>query len=101
MKILCFGDSNTWGFISGTDHERHTNRWTKLLKQNLGDNFEIIEEGLNSRTFATDYIDKIGRNGFSYFVPCIYSHDKIDIVILMLGTNDLKTNFNYSPKTAL
>lgn len=98
MRILCFGDSNTWGFIPGSNHLRFSERWTKKLKQYLGNDFEIIEEGLCSRTFCTDYVDKIGRNGFSYFVPCVYSHDKLDCIVLMLGTNDLKNTFGYSPK---
>ncbi len=101
MRILCFGDSNTWGYISGTDHERYdeNTRWTRLLSKQLGSKYEIIEEGLNSRTFESDYPpenDRPGRNGFEYFVPCLYSQDKIDIVVLMLGTNDLKTFFNLS-----
>ena len=56
IRILCYGDSNTWGYISGSNHLRYENneRWTRLLAQKLGDNFEIIEEGLNSRTLISN-----------------------------------------------
>lgn len=99
-RILCYGDSNTWGYISGSDHLRYNEneRWTKLLQKELGQNFEVIEEGLNSRTLCStdDRPGKEGRNGFEYFKPCMDSHDKIDFIIIMLGTNELKNTFNNS-----
>ena len=99
-RILCYGDSNTWGYISGTDHLRYgsNERWTKLLQQKLGPNFEVIEEGLNSRTLCSDdnRPGKEGRNGFTYLKPCMDSHDKIDYIVIMLGTNELKCGFNNS-----
>lgn len=101
-RILCYGDSNTWGYISGSDHQRYNEnqRWTKLLQKILGEEFEIIEEGLNSRTLFSDdkRVGKEGRNGFTYLNPCLDSHDKIDGIILMLGTNELKSTFNNTPK---
>ena len=72
MKILCYGDSNTWGYISGTDHQRYgeNERWTRLLGDLLGNEFEIIEEGLNSRTLISNDTrsGKEGRNGFDYLL---------------------------------
>lgn len=100
-RVLCYGDSNTWGYISGSDHQRYLDeRWTRILKSMLGNDFEIIEEGLNSRTLFTidDRPGKEGRQGFSYLKPCLDSHDKIDIIILMLGTNELKDSFENSPE---
>lgn len=98
IRILCYGDSNTWGYIPGTDHERFgtTERWTRVLQSNLGDTFEIIEEGLNSRTLFSDdnRPGKEGRNGFTYLKPCMDTHDKFDFIVLMLGTNELKYKFN-------
>lgn len=98
IRILCYGDSNTWGYISGSDHLRYGNneRWTKLLAQKLGENYEIIEEGLNSRTLiSTDTRPgKEGKNGYEYLIPCLDTHDPIDLVIIMLGTNELKYTFN-------
>ena len=99
-RILCYGDSNTWGYISGSDHKRYNEneRWTKLLQQKLGSGYEVIEEGLNSRTLFSDdnRPGKEGRNGFTYLKPCLDTHDKIDVVILMLGTNELRNTFNNS-----
>lgn len=97
-RILCYGDSNTWGYISGTDHQRYSEdeRWTKILAQKMGDNFEIIEEGLNSRTLISNdnRPGKEGKNGYKYLIPCLDTHDPIDLVILMLGTNELKKSYN-------
>lgn len=102
FRILCYGDSNTWGYISGTDHQRHSKseRWTGILQEMLGEKYEVIEEGLNSRTLIS--IDKRcgkeGRSGAEYLLPCLDSHDPIDLVIIMLGTNELKTEFYRNPK---
>ena len=105
MRILCYGDSNTWGYIPGSDHKRYSEkeRWTKLLQSKLGKDFEVIEEGLSGRTmFSEDErFGKEGRNGFSYLKPCLETHDKIDIFVLMLGTNELKISFNNSAQDIL
>lgn len=101
-RILCYGDSNTWGYISGSDHMRYNSdeRWTKLLQKKLGQDFEIIEEGLNSRTLCSndERPGKEGRNGFTYLKPCMDSHDKLDVIVVMLGTNELKYTFNNTPE---
>ena len=98
IRILCYGDSNTWGYISGTDHERYgiNERWTKFLQCKLGDRFEVIEEGLNSRTLISNDTrpGKEGKNGYEYLIPCLDTHDPIDLIILMLGTNELKASYN-------
>ena len=87
IRILCYGDSNTWGYISGSDHQRYGNneRWTKILASLLGQKFEIIEEGLNSRTLISNDLrpGKEGKNGYEYLIPCLDTHDPIDLVILM------------------
>lgn len=99
-RILCFGDSDTWGYIPATDHERFSEevRFPKVLQKLLGGGFEIIEEGLNSRTLISDdkRPGKEGRNGNAYFIPCLDSHDPLDLVILMLGTNEMKHEFQTS-----
>lgn len=101
-RILCFGDSYTWWYIPSTDHERFPDdvRFPKVLQKLLGDNFEIIEEGLNSRTLVNEDTrpGKEGRNGSQYLIPCLDSHDPLDLVILMLGTNELKHKFQNSPE---
>lgn len=102
IRILCYGDSNTWGYISGSDHKRYGNkeRWTKILSELLGEKFEVIEEGLNSRTLISNDTrpGKEGKNGYEYLIPCLDTHDPINLVILMLGTNELKNIYN---KTAI
>ena len=62
----------------------------------LGNNFEIIEEGLNSRTLISNDTrpGKEGKNGYEYLIPCLDTHDPINLVVLMLGTNELKNVYN-------
>jgi len=100
-RILCYGDSNTWGYIpaSGKRYDTET-RWTCLLQKKFGDKYEIIEEGLNSRTTVIDDPKRAGecKNGKTYLTPCLHSHDPIDLVILFLGTNDLKERFDISAR---
>ena len=103
-NILCFGDSNTWGYDPATQ-TRFDNkiRWTGVLQENLGDKFNIIEQGLNGRTTKiNESLDhNLGyarefRSGID-ILPVIYeSHSPLDMLVIMLGTNDLKTNFNRS-----
>lgn len=70
----------------------------KKTTDRSGGGYEIIEEGLNSRTLMSDddRPGKEGRNGFSYLKPCMDTHDPLDVVILMLGTNELKHGFHHS-----
>jgi len=99
-RILCFGDSYTWGYIPGTNHERFSEeiRFPKVLQKLLGNDFEIIEEGLNSRTLVSEdeRPGEQGRNGSQYLIPCLDSHDPLDLVIIMLGTNEMKHKFQTS-----
>ena len=94
-RILCYGDSNTWGADSESDQrfDRHT-RWTGVLQDALGAGFVIIEEGLGGRTTVRDDPYEPFRNGRTYLAPCVMSHAPLDAVILALGTNDLKNRFN-------
>lgn len=94
-RILCFGDSNTWGY-DAVNMERYSEviRWTRRLGRLLGEEYEIIEEGLNGRTAVCDDPLKEGLNGLTYFYPCLMTHKPIDLVIIMLGTNDAKERFS-------
>ncbi len=98
IKILCYGDSNTWGAVSGDTSKRYDLRYTKVLQSLLGSDFEVIEEGQSSRTTNLDdfKLSKGNRNGYKYFIPCLCSHNPIDYVVIILGINDLKTKFNRS-----
>jgi len=88
--VLCFGDSNTWGYVPGSDGERFSAeiRWPRRLGAALGDGWEVIAEGLNGRTATMDSPVADGRNGLTYLMPCLHSHMPLDVVVIYLGTND-------------
>ena len=97
-NILCFGDSNTYGFspewVKGNFGRHDTSiRWTCRLQELLGAEYRVIEEGLNGRTTVFDDPTMPGRNGLRYLRPCLESHMPLDLVIIMLGTNDTKDIF--------
>ena len=93
-RILCFGDSNTWGNIAGTlDRFDPDVRWTGVLQNELGDDYLVIEEGYNGRTSLMPDLVEGRLSGIDYFKPCLDSQSPLSLVILMLGTNDLKIRF--------
>jgi lysophospholipase L1-like esterase len=95
--IVCYGDSNTWGFNPATqDRYPAKERWTRVLAEELGAPYRVIEEGLNGRTTVWDDPIEEWRNGKTYLLPCLWSHKPIDVVTMMLGTNDLKERFSVS-----
>ena len=95
--VLCFGDSNTHGSDESGARHSWTVRWTGILAAALGPAVRVIEEGLPGRTTLRD--DPVedhsaARNGAAYLRPCLASHRPVDLVTLMLGTNDLKRRFD-------
>ncbi|MBD3308140.1 hypothetical protein GF339_16980 [candidate division KSB3 bacterium] len=92
--LLCYGDSNTWGWNPATQerYDRST-RWPGVLRNTLGQGYVVLEEGLNGRTTVWDDPLGNGRNGKTYLLPCLETHRPLDLVLLMLGTNDLKARF--------
>jgi lysophospholipase L1-like esterase len=93
--VLCYGDSNTWGYNPLTkERYHHTQRWTRVLQQLLGDQYVVIDEGQNGRTTVHDDPVEGHKNGMAYLLPCLESHKPVDLVVLMLGTNDLKQRFS-------
>lgn len=101
-RILIFGDSLTWGYVPGSKHLRMSSniRYPGVLQNILGQNYEIIEEALNSRGIINgdSRLGKEGRSGIEYIIPCLDTHDPLDIVIVMLGTNEMKYEYNNSPE---
>ena len=97
--VLCYGDSNTYGFVpeTGLRYPRDV-RYPGRLQMLLGDDYAVIEEGCNGRTTIHDDPIDGWKNGMDYLKPCLNSHKPIDIVILMLGSNDLKATFGLSAK---
>lgn len=99
--ILCFGDSNTHGYCAdpgdcadsrfGRFNEEE--RWTCLLQKNLGHDYLIIEEGLSGRTTVFEDPVEAGLRGIDHLRPCLKTHQPIDLLIIMLGTNDTKERF--------
>ncbi len=95
--ILCYGDSNTWGCNPATKERFSVDvRWTGALAQELGPLYHIVEEGLGGRTTVWEDPIEGNRNGKEYLIPCLESHMPIDLVTILLGTNDLKMRFSVS-----
>lgn len=97
-RVLCFGDSNTWGFNAKTeDRFSRDIRWTRKLQKALGEDYEIIEEGLNGRNAVCEDQLKEGLKGIDYIYPCIMTHKPLDLVLIKLGTNDAKERYSMTP----
>ncbi|MDF1521956.1 MAG: SGNH/GDSL hydrolase family protein [Trueperaceae bacterium] len=91
--VLCFGDSNTWGYApaSGDRYPRAV-RWPGVLAAELGVDWHVVEAGLNGRT--TVFEDPLGdKRGLRHLGPVLESAAPVDAVVVLLGTNDLKTRF--------
>ena len=95
-RILCFGDSNTYGYIARGNGRRYGEniRWPSRLAKMLGNDYTVIEEGLPGRTTDTALSQEPWKNGLSVLKSVLSSHRPIDMMILMLGTNDLKASFH-------
>ena len=94
--ILCFGDSNTFGSVPGTGvRYGRKSRWPCRMERLLGEEYEVVAEGLPGRTTVfTDYIEPY-RAGIEQIVPAVQSHAP-DAVVILLGTNDTKARYHVS-----
>jgi len=91
-SVLAFGDSLTWGFVAGS-RSRHPfeTRWPNVLAAGLGGKARVIEEGMNGRTTVfPDPTVSEERNGAVALPMLLVTHQPIDLLIIMLGTNDIK-----------
>ena len=101
-RIMCFGDSLTWGWVpvvEGVPTTRYPAdvRWTGVLQAELGEGYTVIEEGLSARTTSLDDPTDPRLDGSAYLPSALASHLPLDLVILMLGTNDTKAYFHRTP----
>lgn len=98
-SIVCFGDSNTFGH-NPLNGERFSEeiRWPCVLQRILGDKYKVIEEGLNGRTTVFEDPNDDWKNGIDYIRGILCTHRPVDILVIMLGTNDMKTVYNASPE---
>lgn len=92
--IVCFGDTNTWGY-DNRDGNRlpYNERWTGILAKELGADFYVIEEGQPGRAITEDPVEE-GKNAGSHIISCLESHEPIDVFVMMLGQPDLKKRFS-------
>jgi len=97
-SVLCYGDSNTFGAATVDRPDGRyapDERWPGVLRAALGSGWLVIEEGLGGRTTVSDDpVEGLDKNGSTYLLPCLRSHRPLDVVVIMLGTNDLKARFN-------
>ena len=107
-RILVFGDSNSWGFVPCAANQTTTRydtatRWPSVMAARLGSGVDLVEEALSGRTTDLDdlqidlpsaHLRGATMNGAKLLPAILASHLPLDLVIIMLGTNDLKTRFN-------
>jgi len=101
--VLCFGDSNTWGCPPYDNPAQapvriaHERRWPNIMGALLGRDIHIVEEGLSGRTTVfDDPIEGLHKNGARTMIALIESHAPIDVLVMMLGTNDFKDQYSVS-----
>jgi lysophospholipase L1-like esterase len=92
--ILCYGDSNTYGTdpAGGPRFDLHT-RWPGVMRDSLGPEYWVVEEGCGGRTTVWDDPIERHKNGAAYLPALLHSHRPLDLVVILLGTNDLKHRF--------
>ena len=105
-RIMVFGDSNSWGWVPQeaivpTTRYDAATRWPGVMAKALGDDYLVIEESLSARTAASDDlslgISGAGLNGLDYLPAALATHMPLDLVVIMLGTNDVKPGFSQTP----
>ena len=97
MKVFCYGDSNTYGY-NPVDCKRHPKdvRWTGMLQKLLGEDYEVIEQGCNGRTTVFPEPGAEWKSGLYGLKVCLNTYKPVELMIIMLGTNDLKEYYHAS-----
>ena len=99
-SIMAYGDSNTWGAVpqpyrGAGGRFGVTERWTRIAQATLGSGAIVFEEGLNGRTTCVDDpVEGKEKNGERFLPVALTTHMPIDLVVIMLGTNDLKARLS-------
>ncbi|MBQ0004239.1 MAG: hypothetical protein KBS68_00055 [Clostridiales bacterium] len=97
--VLCYGDSNTYGFNPETGGRYlKAQRWTTILGDKLGDSYDVINEGMNGRTTAYKRPGSDWQNGLDVIAAAIHTHYPIDYLVIMLGTNDCNNDMFLEPE---
>lgn len=92
-RVVCFGDSNTWGYIPVTmERYDETIRWPGILQAKLGDEYTVVEEGLTGRTTIYDDPFDPYLNGLKFMPAVLRTAAPIDLLVFMLGTNDFQSH---------
>lgn len=98
-RILCYGDSNTWGSAAFSKGRLPSNeQWPNILQKELGDNFEVIQEGLPGRIAGELQARKPYYNGQSFYKGILTSSAPLDFIIIALGTNDCQRRYRRNAK---
>ncbi|MEM8648936.1 MAG: SGNH/GDSL hydrolase family protein [Pseudomonadota bacterium] len=101
--ILAYGDSLTWGSVPGAGL-RHPqgSRWPDALAEGLGSGVDVITDGLRGRLTAyDDHTAGCDRNGSRTLPTALYAHAPLDLVIILLGINDLQPHIAGSSLAAM
>ena len=100
-SVLCFGDSNTYGVNPDTEERfNRDERWTGILSSLLGPKYYVIEEGYNGRTTCFSGDSDPNRSGYKALDIILKSHVPLDLIIIMLGTNDFKAQYSMTAKVS-
>jgi lysophospholipase L1-like esterase len=90
IAVLCYGDSNTWGYRADTEGRfGRWERWPGVVQRELGEDFHVVEEGLGGRTTMFDDPGEADRNGLTPLPMLLETHAPLDVVVIALGVNDV------------
>lgn len=98
-RILCYGDSNTWGEIAfSRGRLEHDKQWPNILQEMLGVDYKVVQEGLSAR-IAGDYEKtKPYRNGQRFYEVAFRTASPVNLVVIALGVNDMKKIYKRTPE---